>query len=766
MIWIEPESLSVPRKFAQAIGGHPIVARTLVHRGYKDIDDALAFIDPQHYQPASPSALPGTSKAVEMLVESIRRQAPMCVWGDFDVDGQTATTALVSGLRHFGAQVRHYIPVRGRETHGLHAESLASLLDEGVQLVITCDTGISDAEAVDLARSRGVQVIITDHHDLPAQLPDADVILNPKQLAHDHPLYTLPGVGVAYFLIRALAEALGEPEFAEQILDLAALGIVADVADLRGEARYLLQIGLPALRNTTRQGLRAMMELAELNPDSLTEEHIGFLLGPRLNALGRLDDTNPIVDFLTTRDLLEARLFANQLEGLNARRRLLTDQVYQSALGLIEREPKYLKDEVLVLAHPAWPGGVVGIVANRLAERFHRPVILLTTPQGKPARGSARSITDVDITQAISQQAAMLLSFGGHPMAAGLSLEQEKIDAFRYGVSKSVAEQLVNISEPTLNIDAIVPLGQVDSDFVNALERLAPFGNGNPAPVLAASEVRIEDTRVIGRSEDHLILNISDSNQEIHRILWWNGAGMPLPDDTFDLAYTARMSSYGGRPQIQIEWIDWRQTSAEEPIQITAALPMEVIDHRRESDPQTHLAAILEIEPDVLVWREGAEKNRISGLDRFELQPAKALVIWTIPPSLDLLNSAIATVQPQRLFLFGRDPGYASAKEFSHELAGLIKHILFQREGEVALAQLAVRMGQSEETVEAGLRWLASRGEITIETTQPVHWRIRAGGQPSGEDKRLARVLKARLEETAAFRQHYLRVEHGFLILT
>ncbi|MGD8822178.1 MAG: single-stranded-DNA-specific exonuclease RecJ, partial [Anaerolineales bacterium] len=754
-----------PPAFAQAIGGHPIVARTLYQRGFQDIDEAVAYIDADHYTPTSPFELPGASQAVEIILEGIEKQSQICVWGDFDVDGQTSTTTLVSGLRHFGAQVRHYIPVRGRESHGLHAEKLDELLSQGVELLVTCDTGVSDSEAVDLARNRGVPVVITDHHDLPSQLPAADAIMNPKLLPREHPLFPLPGVGVAYLLIQALADRQGDPDFVTQLLDLAALGIVADVAELRGEARYLLQKGLPVLRETPRVGLQTMMALAELNPASLTEEHIGFVLGPRLNALGRLADTNPIVDFLTTRDRLQARLFADQLEGLNARRQLLTDQVFQGALDLIEREPRCLNYEVLVLAHPAWPGGVVGIVASRLAERFARPVILLTAPEGQPARGSARSIEGVDITQAISQQADMLHSFGGHPMAAGLALDQERIDEFRQAISQSVAQQMVEVREPALTIDASVPLAQVDFEFVDAIERLAPFGSGNPAPVLAAREVRIENSRVIGRSEDHLILNLVDKQQKVHRVLWWNGAGLSRPEGEFDLAYTARRSNYRGQAQIQIEWLDWRQTAAPEPVDIQPEPALQVMDHRREADPQTHLSAIEDIETDVIVWREGRWVDEIKGVDRFGLRPASALVVWSMPASLELLNDAIQTVQPARLFLFAQQPGFASPVEFSKELAGLIKFALSQRGAQVSVARLAVKTGHEQLTVEAGLRWLASRGHITIESAEQDTWKIRLGGKPNGEAEKWGRVLEDRLQETLAFRQHYLRVEYGFLLV-
>jgi single-stranded-DNA-specific exonuclease len=607
-------------------------------------------------------------------------------------------------------------------------------------------------------------VIITDHHDLPDKLPDANAILNPKQLGPNHPFYTLPGVGVAFLLIKALSERLGDPEYTQLLLDLAALGIVADVAELRGETRYLLQQGLPALQNTERIGLQALMKVAELDPASLTEEHIGYSLGPRLNALGRLGDTNSIVDFLTTDDPVQARLFANQLEGLNVRRQLLTDQVFRSALEMVDREPRYLEYDVLILSHPTWPGGVVGIVASRLAERFSRPVILLTAPEGEPARGSARSVSKVDIRRGISQQSDLLHSFGGHPMAAGLSLDQVDIETFRQAISNSVAEQKAEVTPEPLRIDANVQLNEVDFELVGAIERLAPFGQGNPPPVLAAQDVRIDDQRVIGRSDDHLILNLADSEQEIFRVLWWNGAGMPIPEGRFDLAYAARRSTYRDREQIQIEWVDWRQR-LDQPAAIETGFKLEVIDHRNEMDPKIHLTAILEFEEDVLLWREGMEAERVSGVDRFEVKQAAAFVIWTVPGSLGILNDVINTVQPKRLYLFANDPGYSTSPEFIAGLAGLAKFAINHKNGRLNIEKLAVRLGYPTGTVVAGIEWLASRGDITIENSDGVQWQIRTGGQASSQAEAHARILDECLQETTAFRQHFQRVEHGFLVL-
>ncbi len=496
--WLDPDPASAPPSLRQAIGGHPLVAQVLAQRGLVDVERARAFLDPAYYTPASPFDLPDMDRAVQRIQQAINLGQRIIVWGDFDVDGQTATTLLVQALHSLGADVGFHIPVRAEEGHGVNLSWLQRLIDEGAQLIVTCDTGIDAHEAVDYARHQGVDLVITDHHDLPPSLPSASAVVNPKRLPVGHHLSTLPGVGVAY----KLAEAL-QPD-ASAHLDLVALGIVADVAVQTGDARYLLQRGLTSLRHPERLGLQTLLQLAQINPAWINEEHVGFEVGPRLNALGRLGDANLAVEFLTTDDVQRARVLATMLEGLNAERKRLTDQIFQGALAQIERDPALLEHAALVLAHPSWPAGVIGIVASRLAERLNRPVVLLAAPPGQLARGSARSVEGCNISAAIAAQSPLLASFGGHPMAAGLAIDPERIPEFRRKLSRSVAAELGDsAAEPTLAIDGQLPLSDLSLDLVADLERLAPFGPGNPRLVLVSPNHALLSHTTIGRHAEH-----------------------------------------------------------------------------------------------------------------------------------------------------------------------------------------------------------------------------------------------------------------------
>ena len=319
--WLDPRPVEIPATFAD-LNLSPLIAQTLLRRGFIVPESAHAFLHPD-LVPSTP--FPEIENAVECIMLAMRSNKSICVWGDFDVDGQTSTTLLVQTLQAIGANVTYYIPIRGKESHGVHIESLKPIIDNGVKLIITCDTGITAHEAIDYANSRGVDVIVTDHHDLSDTLPNAKAIINPKLLSTDNPLANLAGVGVAYKLAEALFEqnATRKTQLTD-LLDLVALGLIADVALLKGETRSLAQKGIQALRNTNRLGLKVMAELSGTNLETLTEETIGFTFAPRLNALGRLSDANPAVELLLTQDPVRARILAAQIEGLNTQRRLLT----------------------------------------------------------------------------------------------------------------------------------------------------------------------------------------------------------------------------------------------------------------------------------------------------------------------------------------------------------------------------------------------------------------------------------------------------------
>ncbi len=575
-------------------------------------------------------------------------------------------------------------------------------------------------------------------------------------------------MGVAYKLAEALYERARRPKDAARHLDLVALGIVADLALQRGDTRYLLQRGLTALRGTGRPGLVALLEKAELDPTWLSEEHIGFVLGPRLNAAGRLADANVCVDLLTTSDIGRARILAADLEALNARRKLLCNQVEQGAEAQIARDPSLLEGGALVLANPAWPAGIIGIVASRLVERYGKPTILIASPPGEVARASARSVAGVNITAALATHADLLIHFGGHPMAAGFGIDPERIPELRRALSRTTAAMLADAHVETgLRIDGILPLAELTPALADDLGRLAPFGPGNPPLTLVAERLRARPGKKVGRNDEHQLVIVTDEAGGERQVIWWDGGSEPLPEGRFDLAYVARNSTYRGARELQVEWVDAR-TCAEAEVEVRAKVKdeVEVEDYRTVEQPREALAELVE-RGEVAIWREGEGAGDIPGHDRWSLPRAATLAIWTAPPGPAELRAALAQVEPARVCLFGRDPGVDTSDAFIRRLTGLVRYALSVRGGRAPIAQLAAAAAQRETTVRLGLAWLAARGHIRIVGDIGNETQIAAGDGLSAaevETKALDVRLRAALAETAAYRAYFRETEAAALV--
>ena len=751
--WLDPHPVEIPASFS-TLNLPPFIKQILLRRGINSPEEAEAFLHPDKL-PATP--FPNIGPAVDRILLAIRDGERVCVWGDFDVDGQTSTAVLVQTLRSLGANVIYYIPIRGKESHGVHIESLSPILDNGAKLIVTCDTGISAHEAVDYANSRGVDVIITDHHDLGETLPNAFAIVNPKLLPKDHLLSNLAGVGVAYKLAEALLDGEARSTVnglrSVNLLDLVALGLIADVALLKGETRSLAQKGIEALRNTGRLGLKIIAEYSGTNLETLTEETIGFTFAPRLNALGRLSDANPAVELLLTQDPARARVLAAQIEGLNAQRRLLTSQVYEAAEAQLRANPDLLTEPAIVLSHPGWPGGVVGIVANKLVDRYHKPAILLNESEDGVLRGSARSIEGLHITEAIATQKAILRNYGGHPMAAGMSLNVDKLAEFRRGLGKAIEKQLGGVirEEPSLQIDAWLELNELNLELANSLERLAPFGAGNPSLILASRDVTMKSVSTLGKTKEHRRLHIEDPSGNTQSILWWNSAGEELPEEgsRFDIAYSLRASSYRGQKQATLQFEEFRITE-ENPIEIRKA-KLEIKDFRLQS-------ATFDIQPSTLVWAEGAEKAK--GRSRFDLHQADDFAIYTTPPSPVELRKALEIVKPKTISIFAIPPADEKPDEFLSRLAGLCKYAINQRGGSATVHELAAAMASRESAIEFGLQWLAAGGQLSVSVEEDIISlsAVRQEKNPYLQAE-LFIALKGVLSETSAYRKYFATVD-------
>lgn len=798
--WTLRPAIAPSPELVAAVGGHPLVAQLLAQRGFDTPAKARAFLDPTYYTPAPPTALFGVDRAAELICEAINARQNIFVWGDFDVDGQTSTSLLVAALQKLAGidRVRFHVPNRFSEGHGMLPDKLAEKLADPTfqpQLILTCDTGIAETAGVGYAKDRNITVVVTDHHDLTpefqklrpgldplwglaasdvgqASVRRADAIVNPKFQPVGDPLRTLPGVGVAYKLVQALYKLCDRAGEENDLLDLVALGIVADVAEQVHDARYLLQLGLDKLRRTKRIGLLALMEVARLNPETVDAESIGFQLGPRMNALGRLEDATVAVELLTTRDIIRASQLAAKMERLNQERRLLTSQITKAAMDMIEREPSLLQFNGLVLAHEAWHAGIVGIVASRLAEEYNKPTVLLLKPPGLPARGSARSIPGVDIGGAIAGCSHLLLGHGGHPGAAGLSLPPENIDRFRRELHQQIELHRDSEAPVGLAIDTEANLNQLGLSLAEELQRLAPFGQGNPTPQFLSRNVTVVEDRRLGRDGTHRRLTVQSTDGLKAPVIWFNGADVELPSGPLDLVFTLGINEYRGERTLQLSYVAHRASEFETLEVGTSRQPQ-----RQVYDWRNHAVNLQELPPvDQAVWyAEGVQLETgelaIAYAPRLHYTSAakgQTLVLWSAPPSPETLRWLLDTLLPTQIHVYGRQTSDDSLAGILRDVAGMCKYAL-ARDRLVYLDRMAARLGTTEAVIRHSLLWLQSRGRVQIEEfLEGDAMRIRAG---DGQDqKENADMLKAELEEqlaeVRAYRGFFLRARVSELGLT
>jgi single-stranded-DNA-specific exonuclease len=514
------------------------------------------------------------------------------------------------------------------------------------------------------------------------------------------------------------------------------------------------------MRESRRAGLQSILELAEINPANLNEEHIAFELAPRLNALGRLGDANLAVELLTTDDIGQARLLAVQLEILNNQRKLQTEQVYKGAMAQIERDPGLANTPAIVLANPAWPAGVVGIVASRLVECYQKPVVMIATPEGESGRGSARSVEGINITNALKANASLLTGFGGHRMAAGFSIELQRVDEFRRALNRTLEQEGPSL-EPRLQISAIITLPDLTLDFVADLERLAPFGAGNPPLILACLDLHLQSAVTVGREGEHLLATIEDGAGQTQQVIWWQSASWPRPEGMFDLAFKARTVTFRGQRAVQVEWVDYRPASTAVSASQVVFTP-DVHNYRQEAHPLPVLTSLVN-RGGILVWAEADAVTKLAAhgvpaYPRLELNPSESLAIWTPPPGPETLADVLEKVRPKQIYLFAINPETDQLESFLSQLAGLAKHVIRNEQGDVRLEKLAGALAQREVTIRKGLAWMAAKGFLTCQEIRPGELMLTTGGlveQPAVRG--LSQEIEELLAETRAYRTYYTR---------
>ena len=538
-------------KIAKKAGLGPEVARLLYSRGVKDQEALSSFLTPTLDDLHDPYLLHDMDKAVERIRRAIEDGEFILIYGDYDADGMTSASIVKESLEQLGAEVAVYLPNRFTDGYGPNASVYKYFIEQqGISLIVTVDNGVAGHEAIDLAQSMGVDVIVTDHHSMPEVLPDAYAIVHPEHPDADYPFKHLAGCGVAFKLACALLE-----EVQVELLDLVAIGTIADMVSLTDENRIMVQYGLEVLRNTQRMGLQEMFNIAGIARNDVTEETVGFQLAPRLNALGRLDDPNPAIDLLTGFDDEEAHDIALMIHEKNEERKEIVQAIYQEAKAMVDPAKK-----VQILAKEGWNPGVLGIVAGRLLEELGQTVIVLNLEDGR-AKGSARSIEALDIFEALDPHRNLFIAFGGHAGAAGMTLEADKLDTLSEVLESYVLDKgLDATTKNNLSLDEELDLEALTIDVVKNFERLAPFGMDNQKPVFYIRDFQIENARAMGASNAHLKLKISRGTSNFEVVAFGKGslAAEFSQAKGLELAVTLSVNQWNGQTTLQLMMVDAR----------------------------------------------------------------------------------------------------------------------------------------------------------------------------------------------------------------
>ena len=712
--WQVTPQPTVPDWFTEAVKTYTntqgrYAAQLLWHRGIRNPDKLAGFLDPDCYVPTSPFEFGQEMKrAVQRLQKAREAGEKVAIWGDFDADGITSTSVLWEGLGQFlpqHQQLNYHIPNRLTESHGLNNEGIEKLAAGGTKLIVTCDTGSTNLSEIDYAHQLGLELIITDHHTLPDDRPKVVSIINPRYFAETHPLYHLSGVAVAYKLVEALYQALPDVPLQplETLLDLVAIGLIADLVQLSGDCRYLAQQGIKQLqkqgfpKTATRPGVARLLELCKRSGDRPTD--ISFGLGPRINAVSRIQgDASFCVELLTSRDPKRCHQLAQETELANTRRKSLQKDVTEQ----VEKKLNQLDlstTRVIVLEDPQWQGGVLGLVAGQIAQEYGCPVILLSTTEegghSTLARGSARSVNNIDLYELVQSQAHLLHRFGGHPFAAGLSLPVANIPLFREGINGQLRQQSAVVLAPVVAADLIVTVAELGKDLFRELKWLEPCGMGNPAPKLLIQNCwfeqiwnkNIKDLR--GKKMKYLRTTFDicdDSVTEGFKGVWWGHNKDELPQGACDVVVELDFNTYHKRYEVRL--IAVRDNSE---FRLSNFQGDYIVDLRKETHSEAKLPLIL-LKDCPTTW------------DQIQIN----------------YRRAIAT--EQKLALAYGPPSH-SPQEIWQRLVGIAKYL--SRTGESATRkQIREKLELSDRTLDLGFKALNAIGFEHNESDQSVqiHW--------------------------------------------
>jgi single-stranded-DNA-specific exonuclease len=753
--WILPRTSLELDYLSKMFGIPPIVSQILYQRGFTNPIDALAYLDPTRYAPTPADQLPGLPSATEILLQAINRNYRILLLSGLDIDGYLATTILYSALTELGCNV-NFDTFKGiKSLPGIHPDILGILTNGKFDLLIACNIGIHAPDVARICNDNKISSIYLGYGLDPGSIIDDCAIIKPELLPENHALRYLTGSCVVYKLLEKISTILNTSFQYQKHLDLISLGIVSENHPIVKETRYLLQLGLNCLRNTQRVGLQSLFQITDIAREQITEDHIRYIITPRLNSIIRKINDKKLIEFLTTDDHRSAQMVAHEIEGVYRKHKLVSDQVFASAQKIIKNNLDHINSPILFIEQSSWPISALGQASRRLTEYYHRPTFLLSIYKGSNAIGAAYSTPEINIIE-ILKNLRYISSLWGNSNEAKFELDPLLVPRLKKEISSQL-KQLLHKSEDQytnlLVIDAYLPLSEIATDTILDFERLAPFGRGNPSPVLMMENVEVKEYSVSGKYGQNLLLTICGDNGYTRQVLWRNANPECIPSGKFNLAYTIRNYSYRRKSQIQIIWLD--HMLIDSSIEATSPVhKISVIDFREEEDPISILNQITK-ESQLVIWCESNNCPQKS-CNRMEISQCSDLVIWTIPPSYEVLNSVLSQANPERVYLFSLVSNFDQPAPFIKRLLGLLKFFVRNQRGLISYSTLAALTAQREITVQIAMEWLIEHNLILcnpIDHNQYIIEFCIIAGRTTVSDypPKLIKVLN----ETRSYRQYY-----------
>ncbi|RCW49226.1 MULTISPECIES: single-stranded-DNA-specific exonuclease RecJ [unclassified Halanaerobium] len=737
------------RKQIERYIGNKKIASLLIKRGFSSLSDVKSYINPEYYDAADCEEFPDLMNAAQFIIDRIEKNKKILIYGDYDVDGITSTSILTGGLSDLTENVYYHIPDRFKEGYGLNRDVIEAYSDR-VDLIISCDCGITNHKEVEFARKMGLEIVITDHHELPEKLPNADYVLSPRLLPENHRAYWLPGAGMAFFLLKALYKKLGLSGKEKEYYDLLLLAIIADVVPLVGENRYLYQIGLKYLKNTDRIGLKTLYKELNISAGDINEQVLGFQLGPVLNSPGRMDDAAKGLKLLLTDSKIEAAELTAELIDINRRRKTITSEIVKDLENNMSTEQR-----ALIRYNPDWHQGVIGIAAGRISENYNIPTVLMTKNKtGELITASARSVEGVNINEIIKQCSDLLVKYGGHAAAAGFSLKPSQLEKLKIRLNQLLNCSMINLSssyKPKADIE--LKFNEIDEDFYSKLRMMAPFGEANPEPIFSVNGIKIISSRII--AENHKKFVLSDGLNHFTALWWW--ADEVKIKEKIRVLYTLNENIYNGSRSLQLEIKSLIETETEKiKKEKSADIKLEVRDFRNKNIKDAEAG-----KEGTAYFLEGrTEENIYPLINRFYYKKAKCIAFLSIPPSADILAEAVVMTGAEYIEIYSAAENIKNIEEFIKKLTAMIKYVFVNENRIFSIEKAALFLSEQENTVRRGIDYLSGRGFIDYEYLDYNNLVVSKNGIERPSKTRIAwKYLNKLLEESRAFRRYILSAD-------